>query len=155
MKTEKTTATNSSGGEVKDVKAKEQIITNKTTPQLRRGKRDKEGGYTLAVSTKAPKKKKKKKKTSKALQKHGKDNPSGGLESLIPSLIGVVVLVVAVMAQRGFRGRASVAGIDLGTTNSVICVQRPSKGVGVIDCIPDPSSGSPIIVGFLLFSLGT
>lgn len=144
-KTEKTTATNSSGGEVKDVKAKKQIITNKTTPQLRRGKCDKEGEYTLAVSTKAPKKKKKKKKSSKALQKHGKDNPSGGLESLIPSLIGVVVLVVAVMAQRGFRGRASVAGIDLGTTNSVICVQRPSKGVGVIDCVVDPLTNSSII----------
>ena len=57
----------------------------------------------------------------------------------------MAVLVVAVMAQRGFRGRASVAWIDLGTTNSVICVQRPSKGVGAIDCVEDPLTGSPII----------
>ncbi len=116
-------------------------------PKRRRGKRDKEGEFKLlTISTKAiPSTKKKKKKMSKALKKHGKDNPSGGLESLIPSLIGVSVLVMAVMAQRGFRGRASVAGIDLGTTNSVICVQRPSKGVGEIDCIEDPLSGSPII----------
>ncbi len=115
-------------------------------PQRRRGKRDKEGEYKLKlVTAKLPTKKKKKKKMSKALKKHGKENPSGGLESLVPSLIGVSVLVMAVMAQRGFRGRASVAGIDLGTTNSVICVQRPSKGVGEIDCVEDPLSGSPII----------
>lgn len=122
-------------------------------PQLRRSKRDKEGEYTLisdSALSKAPKKKKKK-KTSKALQKHGKDNPSGGLESLVPSLIGVSVLVVAVMAQRGFRGRASVAGIDLGTTNSVICIQRPSKGVGVIDCVEDPLTGSPIVPSVVSF----
>jgi hypothetical protein len=128
-------------------------ISSELSSQPRRGKRDKEGEYTLisatsstAVSkkTEAPKKKKKK-KSSKALKKHGKDNPSGGLESLVPSLIGVAVLVMAVMAQRGFRGRASVAGIDLGTTNSVICVQRPSKGVGIIDCVEDPMTGSPII----------
>uniref|UniRef100_A0A7S4EN10 Uncharacterized protein n=1 Tax=Pseudo-nitzschia australis TaxID=44445 RepID=A0A7S4EN10_9STRA len=129
-------------------------VTENTTAQkpqplrLRRQKRDKEGEYTLAstsATTAIAPPKKKKKKSSKALKKHGKDNPSGGLESLIPSLIGVAVLVMAVMAQRGFRGRASVAGIDLGTTNSVICVQRPSKGVGVIDCVKDPLTNSPII----------
>ena len=70
---------------------------------------------------------------------------------MLPSLLGVAVLVVAVMAQQGFRGRASVAGIDLGTTNSVICVQAPSKSVGTIDCIPDPLSGSPIIPSVVSF----
>ena len=124
----------------------------------RRGKRDKDGEFTSIVAISSDNdtkttttksiitaKKKKRHSSSKALKKHGKDNPSGGLESLVPSLIGVVVLVVCVMAQRGFRGRASVAGIDLGTTNSVICVQRLSKGVGVIDCVSDPLTGSPII----------
>ena len=115
-------------------------------PKTRRGKRDKEGEYKLLpAKAAAPTKKKKAKKQSKALKKHGKDNPSGGLESLLPSFIGVSVLVMAVMAQMGFRGRASVAGIDLGTTNSVICVQRPAKGVGIIDCVEDPLNGSPII----------
>jgi molecular chaperone DnaK (HSP70) len=138
MTTKKTKAKTGSGG----------TTTAKllaTKPQHRRGKRDKDGEYTLTTTTTTTIPKKPKKKRSKALQKHGRDNPSGGLESLVPSLIGVAVLVIAVMAQRGFRGRASVAGIDLGTTNSVICVQRPSKGVGEIDCIADPLSGSPII----------
>lgn len=70
---------------------------------------------------------------------------------MLPSLIGVTILVFSVMAQRGFRGRASVAGIDLGTTNSVICVQAPSKSVGEIDCIKDPNSGSPIIPSVVSF----
>ena len=125
--------------------------------QRRRGKRDKDGEFTSIVAISSDNdtttttkstitaKKKKRQSSSKALKKHGKDNPSGGLESLVPSLIGVVVLIVAVMGMRGFRGRASVAGIDLGTTNSVICVQRLSKGVGVIDCVSDPLTGSPII----------
>ena len=151
--------TNSDGAKSRRIAA----TKGQEQPQKRRrGKRDKDGEHkpqlpatattttTTTVTTTtttiaaAPTKKKKKKK-SKALKKHGKDNPSGGLESLIPSLIGVSVLVMAVMAQRGFRGRASVAGIDLGTTNSVICVQRPSKGVGIIDCVEDPLNGSPII----------
>lgn len=51
----------------------------------------------------------------------------------------------------GFRGRASVAGIDLGTTNSVICVQSQAKGVGEIHCIPDPSTKSPIIPSVVSF----
>jgi hypothetical protein len=111
----------------------------------RRAKRDKDGQYVRQKLITAPKKRKNKKQ-SRALQKHGKDAPSGGIESMLPSFIGVAILVCAVMAQQGFRGRASVAGIDLGTTNSVICVQAPSKGVGEIDCIQDPASGSPIIV---------
>lgn len=97
----------------------------------RRRKRDKEGCYvlsirspslTLTTTTRRPK------NQSKSKQKHGQDGPSGGMEALIPSLIGLCILGGAIMAKMGFRGRASVAGIDLGTTNSVICVQAPSKG---------------------------
>ena len=95
----------------------------------RRRKRDKEGCYVLSgtpkrscVTTKRPK------AQSNSKRKHGKDGPSGGVEALIPSLIGLCILGGALMAKMGFRGRASVAGIDLGTTNSVICVQAPSKG---------------------------
>lgn len=55
------------------------------------------------------------------------------------------------MAKMGFRGRASVAGIDLGTTNSVICVQAPAKGVGEIECIRDPISNSSIIPSVVSF----
>jgi len=119
------------------------------TTQRRRGKREK--NFELPVMNAAKPLQKKKAKQSKSLLRHGKDAPSGGIEALIPSLIGVAVLVVSVMAQKGFRGRASVAGIDLGTTNSVICVQAPSKAVGTINCIPDPSTGSPIIPSVVSF----
>mmetsp|Transcript_22837 Transcript_22837/g.64638 ORF Transcript_22837/g.64638 Transcript_22837/m.64638 type:complete len:610 (+) Transcript_22837:106-1935(+) len=157
----------SNGGNTDDdrtamAKAKATIMTK------RRGKRDRDGTYIIGhapagtVVTKndtnnnakgattskkkgATTSKKKSKRKSKALQRHGKDNPSGGVEALLPSFIGVAILVCAVLAQQGFRGRATVAGIDLGTTNSVICVQQQTKGVGTIDCIPDPDSGSPII----------
>ena len=117
----------------------------------RRQKRDKEGQYVLLPSKNTSPSKKKPKKQSKALQKHGKNSQSGGIEAMIPSLLGVGVLIFAVMAQRGFRGRASVAGIDLGTTNSVICVQAQSKAVGDIDCIEDPETGSPIIPSVVAF----
>jgi len=67
--------------------------------------------------------------------KHGdytkKSSKGGGgdkiVGAILPSLIGVGIGVFALMAKMGFRGRATVAGIDLGTTNSVICVQAPSK----------------------------
>lgn len=118
-----------------------------STMRTRRGKRDK-NFEPSPVAIQIPKKKT---KQSRALQRHGKDAPSGGIEAMIPSLIGVAVLVVSVMAQKGFRGRAFVAGIDLGTTNSVICVQAPSKSVGAIDCIIDPNSGSPIIPSVVSF----
>jgi molecular chaperone DnaK (HSP70) len=56
---------------------------------------------------------------------------TGGPLAILPSLVGLAVLAVAVLAQSGFRGRASMVGIDLGTTNSVVCVQssplRPSS----------------------------
>jgi molecular chaperone DnaK (HSP70) len=120
--------------------------------RLRRMKREKSTRFQqdsiLAAETSVPAKPKRK---SKALQKHGSDAPSGGIESLVPSLIGLAILVCGVMAKMGFRGRASVAGIDLGTTNSVICVQKPDKGVGVIECIPDPSTNSPIIPSVVSF----
>jgi len=52
----------------------------------------------------------------------------------------------------GFRGRATVVGIDLGTTNSVVCVQAPSsEGVGEITCIPDPTTNSPIVPSVVSF----
>eukprot|EP00934_Nitzschia_sp_Nitz4_P007284 Nitzschia sp. Nitz4//scaffold305_size22082//11037//12551//NITZ4_008582-RA/size22082-processed-gene-0.3-mRNA-1//-1//CDS//3329547089//7274//frame0 len=81
----------------------------------------------------------------KTARKAVRKAPSGGVEALIPSLIGVGVLLFGVLAQQGFRGRSFVAGIDLGTTNSVVCVQAQSKSVGAIDCIPDPVSHSPIV----------
>lgn len=102
----------------------------------RRGKRDKE-------APSAPPKRKK--RQSKALQKHKNDSPSGGIEVMLPSFIGIAILACGAMAKMGFRGRPSVAGIDLGTTNSVICVQGQTGADIVIDCIPDPASGSAVI----------
>lgn len=128
-------------------KSSQRRIDDRVAPQMHRSKRDRNDDWFQRKSLGETKMKKVKKKSA-ALRKHGKDTPSGGIEAMFPSLIGVGVLVFALMAQQGFRGRASVAGIDLGTTNSVICVQAPSKGVGEIVCIPDPDSGSPIIVGF-------
>mmetsp|Transcript_24535 Transcript_24535/g.52030 ORF Transcript_24535/g.52030 Transcript_24535/m.52030 type:complete len:653 (+) Transcript_24535:269-2227(+) len=93
----------------------------------------------------------KKKKKSKMASKHGDDAKSGGLDALIPSLIGVVVLAFVILARMGFRGRATVAGIDLGTTNSVICVQAPAKGLGEIECIADPATGSPVVPSVVSF----
>jgi len=89
-------------------------------------------------------------KQSRSHQKHSNDDPSGGIEALIPSLIGLIVLGFIIMGMMGFRGRATTAGIDLGTTNSVICIQAPSKGIGNITCIPD-ANGSPIIPSVVSF----
>lgn len=91
------------------------------------------------------------KRQSRALARHKDDSPSGGIQSLLPSIIGIVILGCGLLAKLGFRGRASVAGIDLGTTNSVICVQAPAKGVGHIDCIVDPKTNSPIIPSVVSF----
>jgi len=125
-----------------------QIITRE-----RRQKRDRAGSCIIQrrhiklTTTKKPK------KQSRARQRHGNDTPSGGIEALIPSLIGLIILGFIIMGQMGFRGRATTAGIDLGTTNSVICVQAPSKGVGEITCIPDLYNGnsSPIIPSVVSF----
>ena len=65
---------------------------------------------------------------SKSHKKHKDDEPSGGIESIIPSLLALIVLACGFAAKMGFRGRATVAGIDLGTTNSVICVQEQAQG---------------------------
>ena len=96
------------------------------------------------------------KRRSRAKAKHEADKPSGGIEAILPSLGIVAVLGFAVMAKMGFRGRADVAGIDLGTTNSVVCVQSPLEsagqgGVGKIECIPDPANGSPIVPSVVSF----
>mmetsp|Transcript_36678 Transcript_36678/g.88375 ORF Transcript_36678/g.88375 Transcript_36678/m.88375 type:complete len:626 (-) Transcript_36678:59-1936(-) len=106
---------------------------------------------TLSTQSTTHKRIIKKKKKSKMASKHGEDSKSGGMDSLIPSAIGVVILVFVVMARMGFRGRATVAGIDLGTTNSVVCVQAPSKGVGEIVCIPDPATNSPVVPSVVSF----
>jgi hypothetical protein len=115
--------------------------------RLRRGKRDKPGLSHIVDDTGLHREKRR----SKALQKHGQDSPSGGIQSLLPSLIGIAILGCGLMAKMGFRGRASVAGIDLGTTNSVICVQSQDKGVGKIECISDPSNNSPIVPSVVSF----
>jgi len=92
-----------------------------------------------------------KKSQSKLRKKHKNDEPSGGIESLLPSFIALAVIACGFAAKMGFRGRANVAGIDLGTTNSVICVQEQAKGVGNIECIPDPLTNSPIIPSVISF----
>jgi molecular chaperone DnaK (HSP70) len=134
--------------------------TLRPTMRVRRGKRDKTAGSASTSSTHndvsgsaeaSPPQVPPRKRPSKALQKHGQDAPSGGAEALLPSLIGVGILAFGIMAKMGFRGRATVAGIDLGTTNSVICVQAPSKGVGDIQCIPDPLTNSPIVPSVVSF----
>lgn len=101
-----------------------------TSIRQRRGKRDK-----------APR---------RQIVRKPKSSSESGPEKLLPSLIGVAILVCAVMAKMGFRGRASVAGIDLGTTNSVICVQKLEKGLGEIECIPDETNNViiPSVVAF-------
>jgi hypothetical protein len=138
--------------------------TSATTTTTRRTKRDRDGTYSLRVdqskmqhfrqntTIKKVTATTKKKVASKALLRHGQDAPTGGMEALLPSFIGLSVLVFAVMAQMGFRGRATVAGIDLGTTNSVICIQAPSKAVGEITCVVDPTGGgSPIVPSVVSF----
>eukprot|EP00814_Leptocylindrus_danicus_P001176 CAMPEP_0116020508 /NCGR_PEP_ID=MMETSP0321-20121206/9838_1 /TAXON_ID=163516 /ORGANISM="Leptocylindrus danicus var. danicus, Strain B650" /LENGTH=524 /DNA_ID=CAMNT_0003491211 /DNA_START=51 /DNA_END=1625 /DNA_ORIENTATION=+ len=75
------------------------------------------------------------------------------IESLFPIMGVIFVGVLAVMARAGFRGRLSVAGIDLGTTNSVVCVQALSSSVGEIECINDPGTGSPLIPSVVSFLL--
>jgi hypothetical protein len=102
----------------------------------RRCKRDRQKEWakqqsSLSVSTStSPSSKRivKKKKKSNMTAKHQNDSRSGGIDALLPSLAGVIILGIAIMAKMGFRGRATVAGIDLGTTNSVICVQSQEKG---------------------------
>lgn len=90
---------------------------------------------------------------SKSRKKHKDDEPSGGIESIIPSLLILIVLACGFAAKMGFRGRATVAGIDLGTTNSVVCVQEQAQGanLGKIQCMSDPLTNSPIIPSVISF----
>jgi hypothetical protein len=90
----------------------------------RRGKRDKHGVCCTSNASKthdSPRKILKKNIT--ATSEHSKS----GVEALLPSAICLVVFGFAVMAKLGFRGRISVVGIDLGTTNSVVCIQALSS----------------------------
>eukprot|EP00584_Thalassiosira_punctigera_P022139 CAMPEP_0172552598 /NCGR_PEP_ID=MMETSP1067-20121228/46275_1 /TAXON_ID=265564 ORGANISM="Thalassiosira punctigera, Strain Tpunct2005C2" /NCGR_SAMPLE_ID=MMETSP1067 /ASSEMBLY_ACC=CAM_ASM_000444 /LENGTH=625 /DNA_ID=CAMNT_0013340619 /DNA_START=62 /DNA_END=1939 /DNA_ORIENTATION=+ len=136
------------------------LSKSSTISQMRRRrKRDRQTAWLKELSsisnntttTTSHKRIVKKKKKSRMASKHGDDSKSGGLDALIPSAIGVVVFIFVVMAMMGFRGRATVAGIDLGTTNSVVCVQSPSKGVGEIVCIPDPATNSPVVPSVVSF----
>jgi molecular chaperone DnaK (HSP70) len=111
---------------------------------------------------------------SRSCQKHQHDTPSGGMMVLLPSLIGITILICAVMAKMGFRGRPSLCGIDLGTTNSVICIQEQVGGISTtttssssssssnltnshvhIRCIADPATGSPVVPSVVSFLDGT
>ena len=125
--------------------------SNNINSSVRRQRRSKRDKLPLTSCSSSPNPLHSRRRQSKALQRHANDSPSGGLQSLLPSLIGVAVLACGVMAKMGFRGRASVAGIDLGTTNSVICVQSPAKGVGDIQCVPDPFTKSPIVPSVVSF----
>jgi molecular chaperone DnaK (HSP70) len=116
---------------------------------------------TTAASTSSYKTIIKKKKKSRMTSKHADDTKSGGIDALLPTIACIIVLSVGIMARLGFRGRATVAGIDLGTTNSVICVQSQSSalassgggggGGAEIVCIPDPMTNSPIVPSVVSF----
>jgi hypothetical protein len=99
----------------------------KNMPLIRRGKRVKQASLPLETDQQTTKISK---VTSSLSKKHAADGKSGGIEAIIPSLVIVVVLAFAYIAKSGFRGRVSVAGIDLGTTNSVICIQHLAKEGG-------------------------
>lgn len=102
----------------------------------------------------------KKKKKSRMASKHADDTKSGGIDALLPTIACIIILTFVIMVRLGFRGRATVAGIDLGTTNSVICVQSQSSssgssstggGGGEIVCIPDTTTNSPIVPSVVSF----
>ncbi len=100
-------------------------ITNSRDGKMRRGKRVKQAslpdiGFVETTTVKQTR--------SNLSQKHADDTKSGGLEAILPSLGVIIVLAIAVLAKSGWRGRSTVAGVDLGTTNSVICIQKQSKG---------------------------
>jgi len=155
-------AKDSTSNNTNNAKSESAPLTSTSSSIRRRRKRDRQKAWskerssfsqdsTATTTTTTRKRIIKKKKKSKMANKHGDDSKSGGMDALIPSAIGVVVLIFVVMARMGFRGRATVAGIDLGTTNSVVCVQAPSKGVGEIVCIPDPATNSPVVPSVVSF----
>ena len=158
--------------------------TQQSCRRRRRNKRDRQESWSKHISSlqephqynTATNNKRiiKKKKRSKMTSKHADDANSGGMNALLPSIIGLIILSFMIMAKLGFRGRATTCGIDLGTTNSVVCVQQPpkssaswftgsgssksmsstrnnNKGMGEIICIPDPSTNSPIIPSVVSF----
>jgi len=157
------------------------ITTTHQTCRRRRNKRDRQESWSKHISSQEPqqyntetsnKRIIKKKKRSKMTSKHADDANSGGMNALIPSIIGLIILSFMIMAKLGFRGRATTCGIDLGTTNSVVCVQQPpksstswftgssksmsstsnnNKGMGEIICIPDPNTNSPVIPSVVSF----
>ena len=101
------------------------------TPRLslrRRRKRDRQSEWSRqlsaasrGVAASSYKRTLKKKKKSNMARKHGDDAKSGGLDALLPSIAGVVVLFFVVLARLGFRGRATFVGIDLGKRISEFC----------------------------------
>lgn len=122
--------------------------SSSSKPKRRRLKREKQSELEERAR-RAKLRRKVQSRHAKAQKKQNED--SNPLMALLPSLGILVVGAFAVMAKMGFRGRPTTAGIDLGTTNSVICVQSPSKSVGSIDCISDPETGSPIIPSVVSF----
>jgi len=146
--------------------------TSSLVPRLRRRrtKRDRQSSHesvlpittitaTTAIKTSSTSYKTiiKKKKKSRMTSKHADDTKSGGIDALLPTIACIIILTFVIMARLGFRGRATVAGIDLGTTNSVICVQSQSSSIsgsgggGEIVCIPDPMTNSPIVPSVVSF----
>ena len=113
-------------------------ISNKKRANGRRGKRIKQSrltakpirklSSTIKNDTETTKTTKTKRVKSSLISRHEGEGKSGGIDALLPSLIAIVVIGCGIVAKMGWRGRATVAGIDLGTTNSVICVQQQSQG---------------------------
>mmetsp|Transcript_25562 Transcript_25562/g.56360 ORF Transcript_25562/g.56360 Transcript_25562/m.56360 type:complete len:414 (-) Transcript_25562:52-1293(-) len=71
------------------------------------------------------------------------------MQGYLPVVGGLLVLVSAILAALGFRGRDQVVGIDLGTTFSVVALR--SKGAGVT-VLPDRLTGRlllPSVVAYL------
>jgi hypothetical protein len=64
---------------------------------------------------------------------------------IIPALLGNIVLAVGVMARMGFRGRATVAGIHLGTTNIAekdrIAMHQSKRKIGRKIDLPSVAEG--------------
>ncbi len=63
-----------------------------------------------------------------------------------------IVILCAVFASLGYRGRTSVVGIDLGTTYSVIGVKHLQTGV--VHIISDPVSDTPLIPSVVAYLEG-
>lgn len=112
------TSTNKKAPKEKEHSQEETVMTIR-----RRGKRTKQKDLPLKQNVS-----KISRVSSSLSKKHAGDAKSGGIEAILPSFAIVVVLACAYLAKSGFRGRSSVAGIDLGTTNSVICVQQQAEG---------------------------